>query len=77
MFAACFNFKFFFALFVFSGRFLIEKDFQSLLGGVERDANGAIVSARAVEFKLIGYMNGTEAKNQEIKVDSALGEYVS
>ena len=29
------------------------------------------------EFRIIGLMNGTAAKLQEIKPDSALGEYVS
>lgn len=60
----------------FSGRFLIEKDFVSLLGGVQRDNQGRIISAKAAEFKIIGYMNGTAAKLEQINVDSALGEYV-
>ena len=63
--------------FLYSGRFLIEKEFQSLLGGIERDQMGQIIFARAIEFKIIGYMNGTAAKMQEIQADSALGEYVS
>ena len=62
---------------LYSGRFLIEKEFQSLLGGIERDQMGQIIFARAIEFKIIGYMNGTAAKMQEIQADSALGEYVS
>ena len=62
---------------LFSGRFLIEKEFQSLLGGIEHDQKGQIIFARAIEFKIIGYMNGTAAKMQEIQADSALGEYVS
>ena len=56
---------------------MIEKEFQSLLGGIERDQMGQIIFARAIEFKIIGYMNGTAAKMQEIQADSALGEYVS
>ena len=32
---------------------------------------------KAIELKIIGYMNGTAAKMQEIKANSALGEYVS
>ena len=65
-----------FPFFSFSGRFLIEKDFQPLLGGIKRDENGQIISAKAIEFKIIGYMNGTAAKLEEIQADSALGEYV-
>ena len=60
-----------------SGLSLVDKDFQSLLGGIERDSNGQITSATALEFKIIGHMNGTAAKLQTIKADSALGEYVS
>ena len=56
---------------------MVDKDFQSLLGGIERDSNGQITSAAALELKIIGHMNGTAAKLQTIKADSALGEYVS
>ena len=56
---------------------MVDKDFQSLLGGIERDSKGQITSATALEFKIIGHMNGTAAKLQTIKADSALGEYVS
>ena len=56
---------------------MIEKDFRPLLGGVKRDGNGKIISARAIEFKIIGYMNGTAAKLQRIHSDSAIGDYVS
>ena len=61
----------------YSGRFLVDKDFQSLLGNIQKDSNGQITGAAALEFKLIGHMNGTAAKLQTIKADSALGEYVS
>ena len=47
------------------------------LGEIQRDSNGQITGAAALEFKLIGHMNGTAAKLQTIKADSALGEYVS
>ena len=60
----------------FSGLFLIERDFKTLLGGAEYDDEGKIISARAVELKLIGLQNGTAALHDEIKADSALGEYV-
>ena len=60
----------------FSGLFLIERDFKTLLGGAEYDDEGNIISARAVELKLIGLQNGTAALHDEIKADSALGEYV-
>lgn len=59
-----------------SGLFLIERDFHSLLGNVRRDKTGRIVSASAAEFKLIGLMNGTAARLQDIHIDNALGEYV-
>ncbi len=49
---------------------------MSLLGGVKRDNEGRIISATAAEFKIIGSMNGTAAKLEQINVDSALGEYV-
>ena len=67
---------FHFLFIFFSGLFLIERDFKTLLGGAEYDNEGKIISARAVELKLIGLQNGTAALHDEIKADSALGEYV-
>ena len=61
----------------FSGLFLIERDFKSLLGDVYYDANGQIASAKALKLELIGIMNGTAARQEKIQADSALGEYVS
>ena len=60
-----------------SGRSLVDRDFQSLLGDIKRDSRGQIIGAAATDFKIIGHMNGTAAKLQTIKADSALGEYVS
>jgi hypothetical protein len=63
--------------FLFSGIFMIERDFISLLGGVERDAaSGLIVSAKATQMQLIGQMNGTAAVIEGINIDNALGEWV-
>jgi hypothetical protein len=61
----------------FSGLFLVERDFQSLLGNVRRHENGDVYFASAAEFKLIGMMNGTAARLHDIEIDNALGEYVS
>ena len=55
---------------------MVERDFKSLLGGVELNANGEIKSAKAAFFNFIGKMNGTAAKLQGIGIDNALGEYV-
>ena len=56
---------------------MIERDFVSLLGGVERDATtGLIVAAKATQMQLIGQMNGTAAVIEGINIDNALGEWV-
>ena len=56
---------------------MIERDFVSLLGGVERDAtSGLIVAAKATQMQLIGQMNGTAAVIEGINIDNALGEWV-
>lgn len=56
---------------------LVERNFHELLGGVERDDSGKIVSAKAAFFNFIGKMNGTAAKFEGISIDNALGEYVN
>ncbi len=55
---------------------MVERDYKPLLGGVKME-EGKIISAAALELKLIGKMNGTAAREEEIKIDNALGEYVS
>ena len=45
-----------------SGIFLTETDFSKFLGGIERDADGRIVSARATTMRWIGRMNMTSSK---------------
>lgn len=59
-----------------SGIFMIERDFHSLLGGVEYNASHHIVKAQATLFQMIGSMNGTMARMQGVKIDNALGEWV-
>ena len=55
----------------------MEKDFQQLLGGVERNSAGEIVSAKSIMFTFFGKMNGTEAKKHEIGIEDAVGAAVS
>ncbi len=53
-----------------------ESNFSDLLGGVERDVHGRIVSARAAMFLFWGKMNGSRAKMEGVGLENALGEYV-
>ena len=62
---------------IFSELFNFEREFQSLLGGITYDDNGKILSAKAIELKIIGKQNGTAAKLNHINSQNAIGEYVS
>ena len=61
----------------FSELFNFEREFRSLLGGITYDDNGNILSAKAIELKIIGKQNGTAAKLNHIDSQNAIGEYVS
>ena len=47
------------------------------MGGITYDDNGNILSAKAIELKIIGKQNGTAAKLNHINSQNAIGEYVS
>ena len=53
------------------------KDFTNLLGQIEYDSDGNIVSAKALKFNLYGRMNVTEAHLESIQKDSALGDQLA
>lgn len=60
-----------------SGLMLVEKNFKDVLGGLELDSDGRIVSAKAMFLSFVGKMNATQAKLDGIDLNNALGEYVS
>ena len=59
-----------------SGIFSVEKDFSALIGGIEKDHTGRIVSAKAIRFDLFGKMNVTEA-HLEVSRDSVLADQLA
>ena len=59
-----------------SGIFSVEKDFSALIGGIEKDHAGRIVSAKAIRFDLFGKMNVTEA-HLEVSRDSVLADQLA
>ena len=55
---------------------MVERDFPSMLGGIERDENGYIVSAKATIMRWMGKMNTTRALLEGGKNDAGTGEIV-
>ena len=53
--------------------FLHERDFSEYLGGVERDANGKIIKAKATFIRWFGKSNTTEVKRMERDKTEDLG----
>jgi len=60
----------------YSEFYMIERDFESMLSGVERDADGKIVSATATIMRWMGKMNATQALLEGGKDDAGTGEIV-
>ena len=61
----------------FSNLFLMEKNFKNLIGGVELDKNGNIISAKAILHGFFGKMNTTAALLDVHSITDAMGVYVS
>ena len=59
-----------------SGIFSVVKDFNALLGGIEEDNDGRIISATAIRFDLFGKMNVTAA-HLDISRDSVLDDQLA
>ena len=55
---------------------MVERDFTSMLGGIERDADGLIVTAKATIMKWMGIMNTTRALLEGGKNDAGTAEIV-
>ena len=55
---------------------MIERDFESMLSGVERDADGKIVSTTATIMRWMGKMNATQALLEGGKDDAGTGRGV-
>ena len=74
MFVACQNLL---SNFVISEFYMIERDFGSILAGVEHDENGKIVSANATIMRWMGRMNATRALLEGGKNDAGTGRVSS
>ena len=57
----------------FSEFYMIERDFGSMLSGVQRDENGNIISAKATIMRWMGKMNATLALLEGGKNDAGTG----
>ena len=55
---------------------MVNKDFPSFLGGVERDLEGRIVKAEAAIMFFFSKMNVTEAHLEQVQDESILGDQV-
>ena len=55
----------------------MEKNFKNLIGGVELDKNGNIISAKAILHGFFGKMNTTAALLDVHSITDAMGVYVS
>ena len=62
---------------IYSGLFLIEKNFTNIIGGIERDSKGNIIGAKAILHGQFGKMNTTRALVDVHSITDALGVYVS
>jgi len=60
----------------YSEFYMVERDFESMLSGVIRDADGKIVSASATIMRWMGKMNATQALLEGGKDDAGTGEIV-
>ncbi len=60
----------------FSGLYNIEKNFEEILGGIQRDSYGNIIGAKAVLHNFFGKMNTTQALTDIHSITDAVGVYV-
>eukprot|EP00092_Neocalanus_flemingeri_P008175 GFUD01008815.1.p1 GENE.GFUD01008815.1~~GFUD01008815.1.p1 ORF type:complete len:989 (+),score=163.46 GFUD01008815.1:223-3189(+) len=60
----------------YSEFYMVERNFTSMLGGIEHDENGRIVSAKATIMRWMGKMNATRALLEGGKDDAGTGEIV-
>ena len=61
---------------LFSGFYMKEKDFPSMLSGIQRDGFGNIMSASATMMTWMGKMNATRALTEPADDSGTRGELV-
>jgi hypothetical protein len=63
--------------FLFSGLYMMEKNFTEVIGGIQRDVHGNIIGAKAILHNFFGVMNTTQAMFDTHSITDAIGVYVS